>query len=205
MSDEPRTEPTPAELEATYSWALRVVRFTDNGQMPGVTSIVEDPWIPPRSGWGNGAWMAEPDLVEWRSTAAPGYPLLILRGGMGALCGYVGVPPEHPLHGKGSFYGTNWSGPCGWLRVPTGMAPACWWFGFDCGHAHEYSPLLEAGMQFMGDLAGVPYPQDLREKTYVTVDECRIRTEALAVLLKAVDTREKLVEAFGRDDLPGPE
>jgi hypothetical protein len=54
---------------------------------------------PPREQWGEGPWQSEPDLVEWRD-AATGYPCLIVRGSMGALCGYVGLPPGHPLHGK---------------------------------------------------------------------------------------------------------
>ncbi len=48
--------------------------------------------------WGEGPWQAEPDKVEWRHL---GLPCLIVRNGSGALCGYVGVPPTHPLHGVG--------------------------------------------------------------------------------------------------------
>lgn len=36
--------------------------------------------------------------MEWRYK---GFPCLIVRNPMGALCGYVGVPPGHPLNGVG--------------------------------------------------------------------------------------------------------
>src|SRR5688572_8992423 len=50
-----------------------------------------------KSAWGAGPWQDEPDRVEWRSH---GFPCLVVRSEvMGALCGYVGVPPGHPLHG----------------------------------------------------------------------------------------------------------
>lgn len=50
-----------------------------------------------RSGWPSGAWDHEPDRLEWRSPT--GFACLILRQQRGHLCGYVAVPPGHPLHG----------------------------------------------------------------------------------------------------------
>lgn len=192
-------EQTPADLAAAYPWALRVVRYDDHGRPPG-TEAAEPFWLPPRSAWGDGAWMTEPDLVEWRTAVAP-YPLIILRGGMGQLNGYVGVPPGHPLHGKRSFPGVNWAGPCGGLRVPTGEPPVCWWLGFDCGRGSEYCPLMSAGLdwmvEFTKEVTGVEcQPFARRPETYLPVDECRIRTEALAMVLKAVDTPDALAHAF---------
>jgi hypothetical protein len=52
-----------------------------------------------RAGWAQGPWDTEPDRAEWRMPELPGYACLILRNHMGALCGYVGVPPGHPVHG----------------------------------------------------------------------------------------------------------
>jgi hypothetical protein len=52
-----------------------------------------------KSTWDAGAWMDEPDKVEWRDEAT-GLPCLAVRGPMGAWCGYVGVPPDHPDHGS---------------------------------------------------------------------------------------------------------
>lgn len=53
----------------------------------------------PREGWEPGPWDDEPDRVEWIDEAT-GYPCLVIRHFLtGNLCGYVAVPPGHPLHG----------------------------------------------------------------------------------------------------------
>lgn len=52
----------------------------------------------PKAEWAPGPWHDEPDRLEWR--APSGLPALIVRGPMGALCGYAGVPPGHPLYGR---------------------------------------------------------------------------------------------------------
>lgn len=49
--------------------------------------------------WARGAWDQEPDKIQWQDEAT-GLPCLIVRGPSGALCGYVGVAPDHPWHGK---------------------------------------------------------------------------------------------------------
>ena len=48
----------------------------------------------------HGQWDDEPDKAQWVDEAT-GLDCLIVRGPMGALCGYVGVPDSHPWHGKG--------------------------------------------------------------------------------------------------------
>lgn len=52
-----------------------------------------------KSNWDEGAWQQEPDKKQWRDKATD-LPCLIVRGPSGGLCGYVGVSPSHPLHGK---------------------------------------------------------------------------------------------------------
>src|SRR4051812_13771303 len=52
-----------------------------------------------KTGWGDGPWQSEPDKRQWHDEAT-GLACLIVRGPMGALCGYVGLPPGHPWHGK---------------------------------------------------------------------------------------------------------
>jgi len=71
-----------------------------------------------KSDWGNGPWQSEPDKRQW-TDAATELPCLIVRGPSGALCGYVGVPDTHPLHGKSyhdanleSHGGLTFSDPC---------------------------------------------------------------------------------------------
>ena len=41
-------------------------------------------------------WQQEPDILYGNPL---GFHCLILRGPMQALCGYIGVPDDHPLHG----------------------------------------------------------------------------------------------------------
>lgn len=52
-----------------------------------------------KSTWGRGPWLTEPDKKQWQDQAT-GVPCLAVRNHSGAWCGYVGVPPGHPAHGK---------------------------------------------------------------------------------------------------------
>lgn len=52
-----------------------------------------------KSEWGPGPWQDEPDKVQWLDPVT-NYPCLIVRSQVsGSLCGYVGVPKEHPAYG----------------------------------------------------------------------------------------------------------
>lgn len=51
-----------------------------------------------KSDWGHGLWQDEPDKVQWVDETT-GLDCLIVRTPLGHLCGYVGVPPDHPWHG----------------------------------------------------------------------------------------------------------
>lgn len=53
----------------------------------------------PPGQWLAGPWDDEPDKVQWVD-AASDLDCLIVRGPMGALCGYVGVSEGHPLFRK---------------------------------------------------------------------------------------------------------
>ncbi len=126
-----------------------------------------------KAAWGDGMWTSEPDKVQWVDEATD-LDCLIVRNRMGALCGYVGVPPAHPWHGK--HYGEKvvatgdeWDGridglvdvhggltyanACqedapeaeGICHVPLpGREPNMWWFGFDCGHSCDIAPAYES-------------------------------------------------------------
>jgi hypothetical protein len=52
-----------------------------------------------KSTWGDGPWQNEPDKVQYPDPHT-GLPCLIVRNPMGALCGYVGVPKDHPAYGR---------------------------------------------------------------------------------------------------------
>lgn len=156
-------ETTPGPLER-FPWALRVEHFAD-----------ESIFHVPRASWTPGEWQNEPDIVEWRLEGVP-YPLLIVRGRVGCLCGYVGIPEGHALHGmwSGDRVRFTWSDlpeeinsaqGCSRIFTPTGEPPMCWWLGFHCGAMGELMP-------------GVATPDsDIRR--YVPLDEVRARVEAL--------------------------
>lgn len=107
---------------------------------------------------GDGPWTTEPDKAHWIDPAT-GLDCLIVRAHHGALCGYVGVPPEHQLHGVSGFDpvvrtlavhgGVNFGSACqegaedgpGVCHVPEPGRPAdVWWLGFDCAHAGDLAP-----------------------------------------------------------------
>jgi hypothetical protein len=160
-----------------------------------------------RTGWARGPWDDEPDRVEWRSAA--GYPALIVRGPMGSLCGYVGLPPGHPMHGKNrsdtnveeldAHGGITYAAACAGdiCHVPgPGESDDVWWLGFDCAHAGDYSPGLGARLaERCGEQAAYFWPGGFGAETYRTVEFVRIWVERLASELKA--TARSVVGADG--------
>lgn len=160
-----------------------------------------------KSDWGEGPWQHEPDKVEWVDKTT-GLHCLIWRNTHGSLCGYVGVDKNHPafgLHYDVSDYdmdgGTKW-----WRRHVTHrvdykiediyvhggltfaglltrdlvIADGLHWFGFDCAHHMDYSPVLMAKEKALGDdamtIGGV-----YRDINYVTKE-----VESLAKQLAAI-------------------
>lgn len=148
-----------------------------------------------RTGWAKGPWDGEPDRIEWRTKA--GLPALMVRVDHGAWCGYVAVPPGHPLHGKsygdeevdalsvhgGVTYGEACSGKVCHVPEP-GEPDDVWWLGFDCVHGGDLAPGTEArgwGMRGMfGDLGVRSYGQ-YRDVSYVQ-GEAEALAEQLAAL-----------------------
>jgi len=98
-----------------------------------------------------GPWTQEPDLLEWRDDAT-GLPCVMARGPCGAWCGYVGVPPGHPAHGKNYNDvdvevpgGLTYSDRCRDVvcHVPApGEPDEFWWLGFDLAHCQDITPGL---------------------------------------------------------------
>lgn len=82
--------------------------------------------------WGTGPWQDEPDKRQWQDEVTK-LPCLLVRGPHGALCGYVGVPKGHPLHGID--YGQSAPLPAEIVRSLLEKD--------DC--AHLYSDEMEAG------------------------------------------------------------
>lgn len=131
-----------------------------------------------------GPWQAEDvDRADWID-ADTDLDCMVLRGPGGAWCGYVGLPPGHRFHGSGwddpdvrVHGGLTFANSCqesedpnAICHVPQPGRPAeVWWLGFDCSHALDRSPRMEA-------LApGFMYLQEYRTFEYVKQE-----TEALA-------------------------
>ncbi len=122
--------------------------------------------------WGPGPWDTEPDKISWTDEAT-GLPCLIVRNSLGSLCGYVAVEPGHPMHGKDydevpvtvhgglTFAGScNESGPVeqSVCHVPEPGKPGdVFWFGFDCAHSSDVSPVMRDYDLGRGDAFGATY------------------------------------------------
>lgn len=138
-----------------------------------------------KSDWGEGAWQAEPDKLQWIDEATD-LDCLIVRNRMGGLCGYVGLPPGHPLHGQADYMdidvdvhgGLTFADSCheegavesSICHVPfPGRPDNVWWLGFDCGHWMDLLPAMVAHEQALGF---PPVPGD-----YVYRDVAWVRAE----------------------------
>lgn len=96
------------------------------------------PTLPP------GPWNDEPNSLEFTAST---YPCAIIRTDLGHLCGYVAVPNSHPLARQSEPYllpdGTTGYSP---LQAHGGITYQksggdVTWFGFDCAHYNDASPL----------------------------------------------------------------
>ncbi|HEX6786651.1 MAG TPA: hypothetical protein VF076_05605 [Acidimicrobiales bacterium] len=145
-----------------------------------------------KTAWGHGPWLQEPDKVQWIDPAT-NLDCLAVRGPMGVWCGYVGLPPGHPLHGKKYDVveglvpelevhgGLTFSDRCtedlpegeGVCHIPEPGRPTdVWWLGFDCGHGQDYIPSMPETLRAAIGL--------LPEPRYRTLDYCRAEVTRLA-------------------------
>lgn len=134
-----------------------------------------------KKSWPPGPWHDEPDRAEWRTE---GFPCLIVRGPMGALCGYVAIPQGHPWHGRSYSSidadvhgGLTYAAPCDEggkiCHVPQPGEPAdVVWYGFDCNHYGDEAP---AALASFGGMGGT-----YREFAYVRGEVERLARQARA-------------------------
>ena len=61
-----------------------------------------------KSRWPKGPWTTEPDLVVWLDADSRLQCIIIRHPAVGHLCGYVGVPADHPAHGL-NYDGLAWA------------------------------------------------------------------------------------------------
>lgn len=156
--------------------------------------------------WGEGPWVDEPDKIQWTDEAT-GLPCMIHRGPVGSLCGYVGVPPEHPLHGKGCeaphvdvHGGLTYANRCmegddpatGICHVPgPGEPEDVWWFGFDCAHLmYDIAPAMAVRERVM-ELPPFPSSPLYPTPTYKDVAYVTHEVTILAAQLAAVTQGEQ--------------
>jgi len=149
-----------------------------------------------KSDWGDGPWQNEPDKIQWLDEAT-GLPCLIVRGPQGSLCGYVGVSEGHPsfqsrisdvdveVHGGltfADFCSTDPRHEQGICHVvEPGENDRVWWLGFDCAHAWDLSPGMNARMRDIR--LRIPDPHD-RQEVYRDIEYVKQQTRELAAQLK---------------------
>jgi len=159
-----------------------------------------------KSTWGDGPWQTEPDRLEWEHA---GLPCLANRNHYGAWCGYVAVPPGHPLHSK--FYddvdvsvhgGLTYASACDGAicHVPKpGEPDDVWWFGFDCNHYRDLAPAMATKQRIYDFLQSPVFgPPLVHGDIYRTLDYVQAETNHLAEQLAAADavrlsTKEPIV------------
>ena len=118
-------------------------------------------------------WEKEPNYEDFTHA---GYPCKIMRiPDLLHLCGYVGIPKDHPYYGKDDYDLE------GLLDVHGGVSFAAapiedekhkdlWWIGFDCAHAGDLWP-GRSNLGFPGS-------------TYKDINYVREETKKLAEQLK---------------------
>jgi hypothetical protein len=168
-----------------------------------------------KSTWGPGPWQDEPDKLQWIDEAT-GLDCLISRGPSGALCGYVGVPPEHPYHGV-AYGGQGWddnAAPDNIIEVHGGLtySAACqetddestgichvpapghpddvWWLGFDCAHSGDVTPASDARLMEI-DRMPTRFPGDTYRTLGYVQRECRQLAQQLTALSKNRERTER--------------
>ena len=124
-------------------------------------------------------WKSEPDHERWTDVAT-GYECSIVRHtSMQHLCGYVGLPADHPWFRKhyddarmmdGDYVEAHGGLTYAHDHAPNEKPDGLWWLGFDCAHLGDYSPDIGRGVRSSGD----------SEETYKTWAYVRAECETLA-------------------------
>lgn len=96
----PRKKPSTISLPVVGNTATDLHRpWKDGGGLVHVDAVYHVPDVHPTS---DGPWATEADKIAWTDPVS-GYGCIIRRHPAGGyLCGYVSVPPGHPLFGRES-------------------------------------------------------------------------------------------------------
>jgi hypothetical protein len=139
-------------------------------------NLVEYPNTERDEEWPAGPWDDEPGKRVWIDDDT-GLDCLMVRNRYGVWCGYVGVPPEHPYHGRDYddmnvdvHGGLTFAAGCqeglppeiGICHTPVAGRPDnVWWLGFDTGHFMDYQPRMAALEKEIPE-----FPDIMRDCTY---------------------------------------
>lgn len=129
-----------------------------------------------KSKWGDGPWQKEPDKAYWVDPETDLDCLIVRNPILGQLCGYVGVPKDHPFYKKGYddcdvdvHGGLTFANFCqktkdeahGICHKPDkGRPKKVWWLGFDCGHCYDAIPGAAAQYREMTGLCSKAFGLD---------------------------------------------
>ncbi len=142
-------------------------------------------------------WKDEPGLLVLPNMQGR---VFIRRAGNGVLCGYVGVPSEHPLYGLGYFeiyelldskdISVDCHGGLSWanqfeikaehLSLYEGVDLNCWFFGFDCAHLYDVVPghppaILNSALQDgRSRYRNIAYVERHCKKLHETIEKYRL-------------------------------
>ena len=106
-----------------------------------------------------GEWIKEKDRIVWENQ---GLTCLMVRATHSfTWCGYVGLPPGHPLYGQdyysadvsvhgGVTYGEHCQGKICHKPRP-GEPDELYWLGFDCSHGGDRKPNMQFSLGFESD------------------------------------------------------
>ena len=116
----------------------------------------------------NSIFAGEPDREEFEHA---GLKCLIQRSDtLKVLCGYVGVPQNHPFYGKDfideAFCELDVHGGITFAEKGDGdtWKRGLWWIGFDCAHEGDLTPQFKLGFHDDGVYRDITYVREQTKK-----------------------------------------
>lgn len=150
-----------------------------------------------KKSWQRGIWDSEPDKMQFEDPNTK-LPCLIVRNASGSLCGYVGVPAEHPWHkrpyediGDADVHGgLTFSSFCrkgkedeAICHVPgPGEPDKVWWLGFDTSHSGDYMPASQAIYKKVGINTSLFEGDTYKDLAYVKKEIASLAKQVIAAV-----------------------
>lgn len=126
------------------------------------------------------------DEADFAESERFGLRCVLKRSPHGILCGYVGIPKEHPYWGMTYnddkpiwdlevHGGITWAENCLPGEDPDGR----WYLGFDTGHSCDFIPGMFNPMLAVGKLGVFTDPSRYKDANYVTKEIINLVTQLL--------------------------